>query len=67
MSQALRLSAVAEGVETPEQLQLLRERGCTALQGFLFSRPLRAEAVMAFIAEWERRGTAATAPERTCA
>jgi diguanylate cyclase (GGDEF)-like protein len=65
MSQALRLSAVAEGVETPEQLQLLRERGCTALQGFLISRPLRAEAVMAFIAEWQQRGAGAVAAAMT--
>ena len=34
------LEAVAEGVETPEQLALLRELGCARAQGYLFSRPL---------------------------
>jgi diguanylate cyclase len=34
------LEAVAEGVETPEQLALLRELGCARGQGYLFSRPL---------------------------
>ncbi|NJC72977.1 PAS domain S-box protein [Planosporangium thailandense] len=33
----LRLTTVAEGVETPEQLAILRRLGCTAAQGFLFS------------------------------
>jgi EAL domain-containing protein (putative c-di-GMP-specific phosphodiesterase class I) len=33
---------VAEGVETSEQLALVRAAGCTQVQGFLFSRPLPA-------------------------
>ncbi len=32
--------AVAEGVETPEQLHILRELGCDRVQGFLISRPV---------------------------
>jgi diguanylate cyclase (GGDEF)-like protein/PAS domain S-box-containing protein len=35
----LDLRIVAEGVETDEQLQWLRERGCDELQGFLLGRP----------------------------
>ncbi len=38
----LKLQIVAEGVETPRQLQALRELGCTGVQGFLLSRPLPA-------------------------
>jgi diguanylate cyclase (GGDEF)-like protein len=34
------LTVVAEGLETPEQLAMLREMGCHKGQGFLFSRPL---------------------------
>jgi EAL domain-containing protein (putative c-di-GMP-specific phosphodiesterase class I) len=37
---ALGLRLVAEGVETPEQLERVRLLGCQSIQGFLFSRPL---------------------------
>jgi diguanylate cyclase len=36
----LGLAITAEGVETPEQLSLLRSLACDHTQGFLFSRPL---------------------------
>lgn len=39
IGQCLGVATVAEGVETPEQLERLREEGCTQMQGFLFSRP----------------------------
>jgi len=38
---------VAEGIETAEQLDLLRELGCQRGQGFLMSRPIPASAVEA--------------------
>ncbi|MBI3778930.1 MAG: bifunctional diguanylate cyclase/phosphodiesterase [Gammaproteobacteria bacterium] len=40
LGQSLKLRVVAEGVQTPEQLELLREQGCDAYQGELFSPPL---------------------------
>ncbi len=38
------LRVVAEGIETPEQLEYLSARGCDEMQGYLFSRPLEASA-----------------------
>lgn len=43
MAQNLGLNVIAEGVETKEQLALLKERGCDQFQGYLYSRPLPAE------------------------
>lgn len=40
MSHSMGLKVVAEGVETPHQLELLRKSGCDTLQGYLFSKPL---------------------------
>ncbi|MBL8521406.1 MAG: EAL domain-containing protein [Betaproteobacteria bacterium] len=42
MAHSLRLTAVAEGVETAVQAAFLRERGCLGAQGFHFSRPVPA-------------------------
>jgi diguanylate cyclase (GGDEF)-like protein len=39
MAQGLNLTAVAEGVETEAQRDLLHELGCSAMQGYLFGRP----------------------------
>jgi EAL domain-containing protein (putative c-di-GMP-specific phosphodiesterase class I)/FixJ family two-component response regulator len=39
----LGIEAVAEGVETREELQLLRQLGCRVAQGFFFGRPLPAQ------------------------
>jgi EAL domain-containing protein (putative c-di-GMP-specific phosphodiesterase class I) len=40
---------VAEGIETEEQRQLLAEAGCDHGQGYLFSRPLGAQAFESWI------------------
>jgi diguanylate cyclase (GGDEF)-like protein len=45
MGQALGMTIVAEGVETVAQQTFLRAHGCDEMQGFLFSRPLVAEAL----------------------
>lgn len=49
LGHSLGLRLVAEGVETEEQFEYLRGKGCDLVQGFLFSRPVPAEQVMAFI------------------
>jgi diguanylate cyclase (GGDEF)-like protein/PAS domain S-box-containing protein len=43
----LALDVMAEGVETNEQLEVLRECGCTRYQGFLFGRPQAADRLFA--------------------
>jgi diguanylate cyclase (GGDEF)-like protein len=40
MAHALGISVVAEGVETVEQLQVLRQLGCDEIQGYFFAKPL---------------------------
>jgi diguanylate cyclase (GGDEF)-like protein len=42
LGRSLHVATVAEGVETEEQLVLVRAAGCTHAQGFLFGRPCRA-------------------------
>ena len=45
LAHSLRLTVVAEGVETEAQAQSLRSMGCDELQGYLFSRPVVFEAI----------------------
>ena len=49
LAHSLRLSVVAEGVETREQLDLLAALGCEAVQGFYFSPPLPEAGVPEFL------------------
>jgi diguanylate cyclase len=49
MAHSLGLSVVAEGVETEEQLQFLRNADCDIMQGFYFAEPRPPEQVEAFL------------------
>ncbi len=40
MADSLKMSTTAEGVETEEELALIRELGCKKIQGYLFGRPM---------------------------
>lgn len=41
MAHGLKLRVLAEGVETQPQLDILRDQGCDAIQGYFFSHPRR--------------------------
>lgn len=58
MARRLGMQTVAEGIETMEQAQYLRARGCTIGQGYFFSRPMAASDVRRMLAsqcfdQWE--------------
>lgn len=55
LARAFGLGLVAEGVETALQADALRRRGCGVAQGFLYSRPLRASDLPAWLEGHERR------------
>ena len=50
LGQTLRLKVIAEGVETEEQLSLLRLLKCDEIQGYLYSRPLPPDALIQLFA-----------------
>ena len=50
----LGLRVTAEGIETVEQLDLLRVMGCDCGQGYLFSRPMHADEVPSFLTRWQQ-------------
>ncbi|HEX7348833.1 MAG TPA: EAL domain-containing protein [Rhodanobacteraceae bacterium] len=49
MAHSLQIRVVAEGVETHAQLEFLREHQCDEIQGYWLSRPLTADACLAFL------------------
>jgi diguanylate cyclase (GGDEF)-like protein len=49
MSRNLRLGCIVEGMETPDQVRLLRRLGCRTMQGYFFGRPMPAAEIPAFL------------------
>jgi EAL domain-containing protein (putative c-di-GMP-specific phosphodiesterase class I) len=49
MAHGLGLKVIAEGVETDAQLQYLKAQGCDYAQGYLFSRPVSGERILALL------------------
>ena len=50
MARGLGLRVIAEGLETVEQSQMLKQMGCNALQGYYFSRPVPTVEIDALLA-----------------
>jgi len=55
MAQRLQLTVVAEGVETTDQLEFLRQQGCDQMQGYLLSRPMAGHLLADWIAVYSRK------------
>lgn len=54
LAKGLELKVVAEGVETQEQLAYIQKYGCHIIQGYIFSQPLKAKDLEAFIVSSEK-------------
>ncbi len=59
MGHTLGLMVLAEGVETPEQLAFLQNKGCDRYQGFIKSRPVPAEAFAELLRGQQEEGRSA--------
>jgi len=58
LAQDLKISVVAEGVESAEQLDYLRQSNCDEVQGYLIGRAMAANQVLALLAEHQQNGVA---------
>jgi diguanylate cyclase (GGDEF)-like protein len=58
LGKALSIETVAEGIEQPHELSLLRSERCDSGQGFLFARPLDLIAAEVFLEDWRTRDPA---------
>jgi diguanylate cyclase (GGDEF)-like protein/PAS domain S-box-containing protein len=56
LAQGLEMIPLAEGIETPQELEFVRANGCRLAQGFLFARPVPADQVPALVATPVRIG-----------
>lgn len=52
LADILEMTTLAEGVETQAQLNALQKKGCNAIQGYLFSRPLPPEDFLVFLTDY---------------
>lgn len=55
LARSRRLPVVAEGVETYQQLELLKDEGCDYIQGYYYSKPLAATDFETFVANFNQR------------
>jgi EAL domain-containing protein (putative c-di-GMP-specific phosphodiesterase class I) len=51
LAHTLGLQVIAEGVETRQQLQVLKDMGCDAVQGYYYSRPLPVDRLLEYLHE----------------
>lgn len=58
IGRSLNIEVVAEGVETPAHIAIMRDLGCDILQGYALARPMPADAIPGFVARQEWRAPA---------
>ena len=54
MANAINMTVVAEGVETESQLAYLVKEGCSCVQGYFFSKPLKEQDAYKFIQTYNK-------------
>lgn len=62
MSETLHLGTIAEGIEDPEQMTVLKGLGCEMGQGYLFAHPLKSSEMASFLRDAVRSGTLQRVP-----
>ena len=67
LGKALSIETLAEGIEQPRELTLLREEQCDSGQGFLFAKPLDVAASEEFLRNWRGPTSAAADVEQAAA
>lgn len=53
IAQAIGLEPTAQGIEQPEQLELIRTMGCPIAQGYVFTKPLPPDEFEDFVRQWD--------------
>ncbi|MEO8358502.1 MAG: EAL domain-containing protein, partial [Vicinamibacteria bacterium] len=54
MARKLKITSVAEGVETRADFDLLRSLQCDMAQGYFIARPMEASALLPWVDEWKQ-------------
>lgn len=57
LARTLGMDTIAEGVEEPAQLDVLRQAGCDAVQGFMVARPMPRGDFLRLLADWSKPAT----------
>lgn len=55
LANSLSLKVVAEGVETEEQLNIIKNMGCTAVQGYIYAKPMELTDLQEYLQDATRR------------
>jgi sensor c-di-GMP phosphodiesterase-like protein len=55
MAHSLGISTIADGIETDEQWQFLKNKACDFAQGYLFSKPLTKDEFLIYVRDYYRK------------